>query len=651
MFAYGFEDLTAAEWSLLEALAGRAEVTVSLPYEPGRVAFAALRTTAEDLAGLADRVEELAATLRRHRTSGDRARGARACSRTTRRTRRRSRAPCASSRAPACAARSSWSPRTCSSSCEAAPRRSGSGSSARRSSAGARRSRRPSSTLGIPYALEARLRLPQTPYGAALLALLRYAWLDGDRDALFAYLRSPYSGLAAGERRLPRRAASRSRDRGCGARRGRAGGLARRGRACGRRAASGPRAGGGPSRVLADGDARRRLRPRGAARRRGLARRPACVRGGQEPARRAGRLGRARRRDLARGRRRRARAGDGPRRRPQASRGASRSPTSRASARVASTRSTSSASRREACPDAATARRSWTTTRAAPSAAGSSAPTRPAATATSSTRRVCARRGGSPSSARRRATRAARASRARSGRKSPRSSRRRMSPAGRAGARSRRSTWPLETAPSERERLRALALLAADPAERRGGRGVARANGWERRLDRAVKAFDRRTRLRHPLVLRQLGDRALFNVTELERFADCSSAWFFDRVVDPRQSTARSTPSSAARSRTRRCTGSSPACRRRSGATASSRSARRRRSRSCVAACEQAIEGQRIEMTPMERRELTEGALARPGGCDPGRSRGRLAARPAPLRGLVRLRALAAGAAARPRAR
>ena len=60
VFAYGFEDLTGAEWALLEALAARAEVTVSLPYEPGRPAFAALRRTAEDLAGLASgAVEEL----------------------------------------------------------------------------------------------------------------------------------------------------------------------------------------------------------------------------------------------------------------------------------------------------------------------------------------------------------------------------------------------------------------------------------------------------------------------------------------------------------------------------------------------------------------------------------------------------------------
>ncbi|MGH3101578.1 MAG: hypothetical protein ACRDPU_11365, partial [Thermoleophilia bacterium] len=35
IFAYGFEDLTETEWALVRALAGRSEVTVSLPYEPG----------------------------------------------------------------------------------------------------------------------------------------------------------------------------------------------------------------------------------------------------------------------------------------------------------------------------------------------------------------------------------------------------------------------------------------------------------------------------------------------------------------------------------------------------------------------------------------------------------------------------------------
>src|SRR5439155_5515744 len=62
VFAYGFEDLTAAEWRLLEALAGRTEVTVSLPYEAGRPAFASLQRTAEDLSALAGaRIEQLPA--------------------------------------------------------------------------------------------------------------------------------------------------------------------------------------------------------------------------------------------------------------------------------------------------------------------------------------------------------------------------------------------------------------------------------------------------------------------------------------------------------------------------------------------------------------------------------------------------------------
>src|SRR5204862_1102544 len=52
------------------------------------------------------------------------------------------------------------------------------------------------STLGVPYAIEAPIALAKTPYGQALLALLRFAWLGGGRRDLYAFLRSPYSGFA-----------------------------------------------------------------------------------------------------------------------------------------------------------------------------------------------------------------------------------------------------------------------------------------------------------------------------------------------------------------------------------------------------------------------------------------------------------------------
>jgi ATP-dependent helicase/DNAse subunit B len=96
-------------------------------------------------------------------------------------------------------------------------------------------------------------------------------------------------------------------------------------------------------------------------------------------------------------------------------------------------------------------------------------------------------------------------------------------------------TRPLEAAPTERERLRALARLSADPESAPLASALADANGWTRRLERARRAFTRETRLRNPAVLAQLGGRTVFAATELERFVDCSSAWLFERVVDPKK--------------------------------------------------------------------------------------------------------------------
>lgn len=199
VFAYGFEDLTAAEWALIEALAGRAEVTVSLPYEPGRPVFASLERTAGDLGALAGpgRIEELPPRY------------------------------------------GEWSPPALAHlerqlfadapDVEAAPPLDGAirflegaGARATLELLGAEllalvrggvpaeriavvcpsveRWRAPLETafgtLGLPVAIEARVPFRQTALGGALLAALRFAWGgDPTRGDLFAFLRSPYSGL------------------------------------------------------------------------------------------------------------------------------------------------------------------------------------------------------------------------------------------------------------------------------------------------------------------------------------------------------------------------------------------------------------------------------------------------------------------------
>ena len=85
-----------------------------------------------------------------------------------------------------------------------------------------------------------------------------------------------------------------------------------------------------------------------------------------------------------------------------------------------------------------------------------------------------------------------------------------------------RLTWPIESAPTERERLRALARLAADDG--READALAFANGWQRQLGRARRAFSRPTAIVHPRALALLGSRDTFRVTDLERMAGCSSA-------------------------------------------------------------------------------------------------------------------------------
>ena len=73
VFAYGFDDLTPLEFDALETLAIRvgADVTVSLPYEPGREAFRAIAALHQDMAAIA--AETLALEpLSDHYASGSR---------------------------------------------------------------------------------------------------------------------------------------------------------------------------------------------------------------------------------------------------------------------------------------------------------------------------------------------------------------------------------------------------------------------------------------------------------------------------------------------------------------------------------------------------------------------------------------------------
>ncbi|HUY71450.1 MAG TPA: PD-(D/E)XK nuclease family protein [Gaiellaceae bacterium] len=527
VFAYGFEDLTAAEWALLEALSGRADVHASLPYEPGRAAFASLARTAEDLGALAaGTIEELPPRSAEYA-------------------------------APALAhlERALYEPD--------AQREPTGGAVRFLAGAGLRgtleligdelltairdgtapeqiglvvpsveRWRAPLETvfggLGIPYAIEARVRFTVTPLGHALISLLRFAWAGGGRRELYGYLRSPYSGIARtgvdfAEGRLRGRAVelpSRVEEETERLREAPLVALREL------READSPlegvrivlesmvRAAYGLESPPAGDQARLDLRCFGAAG--ALLDELAALGAGLEtgevidalarldlsaPASEPGRVAIL---DLLRARTRSfdtvfvlgLEEGALPRR-------------GRSSPFLDDDRRRELGARLER-PDQVSRDRYLFYT-----------------ACTRASRRLylvrqAATDEGSPLEASpfwedvaavflpedvERATR-----------------RRALS----------ELTWPIEAAPTERERLRALARLSADPDATELALALAETNGWMRRLGRARRAFIRDTRLRNPAVLGEFGGRTTFGATELERFGDCSSAWLFERVVDPK---------------------------------------------------------------------------------------------------------------------
>jgi ATP-dependent helicase/nuclease subunit B len=531
VYAYGFEDLTAAQWRLLEALAGRADVAVSLPYEPGRPAFAALERTAGDLAQLAGgKIEELPPRYAEYAQP--------ALAHLERALFVDVVPPAPASDGAIRFLEAAGSRATLELVADEVLDLIRSGTAAEEILVvcpSLDRVRVPLETafgaLGVPYALDGALRLPQTPFGRALISLLRFAWLGGGRRDLFGFIRSRYSGL-------PRAHADflEGRLRGRGIRsperveeevvklRGQPLAFLDRLRAAVTTTAAVRELAGSMLRAAYGLDAP----PATEAARLDLRAYQAVLTlldelegwrelGGELSVeelvgaleRAPVRVGPAREGhvavlDLLRARTRRAEIvfvlgleeGSLPRRSgPSAFLDDDRRRELDGRARLA--KADQVARDRylfyTACTRAA--RRLYLVREAA---TDDGAPRQPSpfwddvqtVLDSDDVARWTTRRSLSA------------------------------------------LVWPIEGAPTDRERVRSLAWLANE--DRPTAAALARTQGWERRFDRALGAFTRPTRLSDPSVLEGLRGRGTFGVTELETFAGCSSIWFVERVLDPK---------------------------------------------------------------------------------------------------------------------
>jgi hypothetical protein len=533
VLAYGFEDLTGVEWALVEALSARTEVHASIPYEPGRAAYASLERTVGDLARLArGSIVELEPAAQRHLPAGlahlERVLFAAAPPR----------------------ARLDGSVRFL----EGAGERGTLELVADEALALIREGVDPAEiavvcpaveavragvetafgALGVPVSIESRARLRSTPFGTSLLALLRFAWGSGERPDLFAHLRTPYSGVSRrdvdwvegklrgravirgdrtlevtgeirGGRTLPTHELALAEGEPAGVLRSLAAAMVRNAHGT-----AVPPLTSSSRRDLAAHDAVRRalddldrLAETGVPADRGevlAALERATVRGDGPNA-----PGRVAVLDLTRARTRRFEVvfvlgleqGVLPRRgRPSAFIADDLRHTLDAAHAPLLVRPDSPSRDRTLFLTACTRpRRRLVLVR---QAVGEEGLPREASPFWDAVREAF------DEDDVRRATR-----------------RRPLSAL----------TWELEEAPTERERLRALARIAADDPD--AAHAVALANGWERRLRRAVRAFTRATRVTSPAALRVLGSRDAYGVSELERMAGCSAAWFVERHLRP----------------------------------------------------------------------------------------------------------------------
>ena len=86
----------------------------------------------------------------------------------------------------------------------------------------------------------------------------------------------------------------------------------------------------------------------------------------------------------------------------------------------------------------------------------------------------------------------------------------------------------------ERERLQAIAALARSDAPSALARARAHGGRAVPRVERALAAWKRPTRLRDAQVLARLAGQPTYSVTELETFQTCSALWFVERQLHPR---------------------------------------------------------------------------------------------------------------------